>query len=137
VAVDDVAPARSGSRGVLVCLAIVVCAYAAVASATTANTLPALIAVMLPAAAVTAWTFRAPPITPDTSPRLRRAAVLWACVIAAGVLWEVGALFGEHTVGQSQYPTLSALAEPALQNPVVRFAAWIGWLLAGWRLVRR
>ena len=63
--------------------------------------------------------------------------VLWVGVVVVGLAWEVGALIGEHTVGQHQFPTLSSLTEPALENPIVRFAAWVGWLLAGWRLARR
>jgi hypothetical protein len=54
-----------------------------------------------------------------------------------GLLWEATAFIGEHTVGQYEYPTLSLLAEPALQEPTARFAAWVAWLLAGWGLVRR
>lgn len=135
MAVDDEARVRT-RRGVIAILAIVTCAYAMVASTTRPNTGPALVAVVLPAAAVAAWVFRHPPKV-EPSRRLRQATVLWAAVTMTGLLWEATAFIGEHTVGQYEYPTLSLLAEPALQEPTARFAAWVAWLLAGWGLVRR
>jgi hypothetical protein len=137
VAVDQPAPAGTRRTAVVACLGIVVGAYAALASMTRPNTLSALVALVLPAAVVTACAFRQSPRPADPSPRLRRAAVLWASVVVAGVVWEAVAFVGEHTVGQDQFPTLSMLSEPALENPIVRFAAWVAWLLAGWRLTRR
>jgi hypothetical protein len=137
VAVDGAAPAGTRRAGVVASIGIVVGAYAVLASMTKPNTLPALLAVLLPAAVVTACAFRKPPSAVHPSVRLRRTTVLWVSVVVVGLVWEVGALIGEHTVGQHQFPTLSALTEPALENPIVRFAAWVGWLLAGWRLARR
>lgn len=137
MAVDDGARIGARRRRVLGYLAIVTAAYAALASTMRANTLPALVAVVLPAAAVAVWTFRHPPPTVEPSPRLRRTTMLWVGVATAAVVWEVGAFIGERTVGSYQYPTLSLLAEPALQHPVIRFGAWAVWLLAGWRLLRR
>jgi hypothetical protein len=136
VAVDEEARVRTRRGGVIAIVAIASCAYATLASTTRPNTLPALVAVVMPAAAVTAWVFRHPPAV-EPSRRVRRATVLWAAVILAGLLWEAAAFIGEHTVGQYEYPTLSLLTEPALQEPMVRFAAWVAWLLAGWGLVRR
>ena len=136
MAVDD-AWVGSRRRTVVAFVAITTVAYAALASTTTANTLPALVAMVLPAAAVTGWTFRLPRPEVEPSPRLRRTMALWAFVATTAILWEVGAFIGERTVGQHQYPTLSLLAEPALDQPLVRFGAWAVWLLAGWRLVWR
>jgi hypothetical protein len=137
VAVDDGAWVGSRRRSVDAFLAVVIAAYAALASTTRPNTLPALVAVVLPAAAVTGWILRRPSEEVEPSPSLRRTTMLWACLMTAAFLWETGAFIGEHIVGQYQYPTLSLLAEPALGDPVVRFGAWAVWLLAGWRLVRR
>jgi hypothetical protein len=136
VAVHDGASVANRRR-VVVLLALLTCAYAALASTARAKTLPALAAVMLPAAVVAAWTFRHPPPPVEPSYRLHRATLLWACLATTALLWETGALIGERTVGPYQYPTLSLLVEPALQEPVIRFGAWAVWLLAGWRLVWR
>jgi hypothetical protein len=136
VAVDNEARVRTRRGGVIAILAIATCAYATLASTTRPNTLPALVAVVLPAAAVMAWAFRHPPKV-EPSRHLRRATALWAAVTVTALLWEASAFIGEHTVGRYEYPTLSLLAEPALQEPTLRFAAWVAWLLAGWGLVRR
>jgi hypothetical protein len=137
VAIDDRVWAGSHRRTLVAFLAVVTAGYAAFGSTTRANTLSALVAVVLPVTAVTVWVFRHRPPTIDPSPLLPRTTKLWACVAAAVLVWEIGVLIGEHTVGQYEYPTLSLLAEPALQEPVIRFAAWVAWLVAGWRLVRR
>jgi hypothetical protein len=112
-------------------------AYAALAAMTKPNTAPALVAVAVPAVVVARMAMDRPTATSDEPPRLRRAALWWGAIVTIALLWEAAAYLGEHTVGQYQYPTLSVLAEPALQNPVVRFGAWLLWLWAGWRLVRR
>jgi hypothetical protein len=135
VAVEDAVPARIPRRGIITGFAVA--CYAAIASMTAVKTLPALIAVVLPAAAAVAWASRASPDAAEPTPGRRRASLLWAGVVMAALLWEAGALLGEHSVGSYQYPTVSALAEPVMADPVVRFVAWVGWLLAGWRLVRR
>lgn len=135
--VDHSARATPRRRSPVAFLALLTGAYAAVAATTKPNTVPAVVAVAVPAAVATAWTLRQPPEPVEMTTGLRRATVAWVAVTLAGLLWEAGAYLGEHTVGQYQFPTLSVLAEPALEDPVVRFAAWTVWLLAGWRLVRR
>jgi hypothetical protein len=112
-------------------------AYAALAATTRVNTVPAVVAVAVPGATVAALTLRRPERLVAASPLLRRTTMLWAVVALTGLLWEAGTYFGELTVGQYEHPTLSVLLEPSLQHPVVRFAAWSLWLMAGWRLARR
>jgi hypothetical protein len=112
-------------------------AYAALAATTRVNTVPAAVAVAVPVTTVAALTLRRPERLVAASPLLRRTTMLWAVVALTGLLWEAGAYFGELTIGQYEYPTLSVLLEPSLQHPVVRFAAWSLWLMAGWRLARR
>ncbi|HEX2362994.1 MAG TPA: hypothetical protein VHI11_13050 [Jiangellaceae bacterium] len=135
--VDHSARAAPRRRSPVAVLALLTGAYAAVAATTKPNTAPAVVAVAIPAAVATAWTFRQPSEPVEMTAGLRRATFAWTAVTLAGLLWEAGAYLGEHTVGQYQFPTLSVLAEPALEDPVARFAAWTVWLLAGWRLVRR
>lgn len=135
--VDD--HARVGGRRRATVLAAVVgtIAYAAVASTTRINTVPAVVAVALPCATAAVLTLRRPEWPASAEPRLRRTTMLWAAVVMTGLLWEAGAYVGELTIGQYEHPTLSVLFEPSLQNPPVRFVAWSLWLWAGWRLVRR
>jgi hypothetical protein len=137
VTVDDGARLGTRGRSVAVVIAAVITCYAAVASTTKSNTAPAVMAVALPVATVGLLAFRRPYPVVDESRRLRRTTEVWAAVAITGFLWEAGAYLGEHTVGQYQFPTLSVLSEPALADPMVRFGAWLLWLLAGWRLVRR
>lgn len=70
---------------------------------------------------------------------LRRAAVLWSAVIAAGCLWEVGAFFlGRGTPGGiTDFPALSDLTDPLLAWPPARAVLVACWLLGGYALVRR
>jgi hypothetical protein len=112
-------------------------AYAALAATTRVNTVPAVVAVAVPVTTVAALTLRRPERLVAASPLLRRTTMLWAVVALTGLLWEAGAYFGELTIGQYEHPTLSVLLESSLQHPVVRFAAWSLWLMAGWRLARR
>ena len=112
-------------------------AYAALAATTRVNTVPAVIAVAVPGATVAALTLRRPERAIAETPLLRRTTMFWAVAALTGLLWEAGAYLGELTIGQYEHPTLSVLLEPSLQHPVVRFAAWSLWLMAGWRLARR
>ncbi len=135
--VDDHGRVRLHRRVAILATAAGTVTYAALASLTRINTVPAVVAVAVPVGVVAAVTLRRPnrPTVPDA--RLRRTTRLWAVVALTGLLWEAGAYFGELTIGQYEYPTLSVLLEPPLQDPALRFVAWSVWLLAGWRLVRR
>ena len=39
--------------------------------------------------------------------------------------------------GGDDFPTFSRLADPLLEDPMIRSAAWFAWLAAFWGLVRR
>jgi len=79
------------------------------------------------------------PPDPVTRRALRRAAVLWASVIAAGCLWEVAAfVLGRTLPGQEQdFPALSDLVDPVLAWPPARAVLVALWLLGGYALIRR
>jgi hypothetical protein len=65
--------------------------------------------------------------------------------VGAGVIWWVlpVAVFGlvEGTTfvaaAGDDFPTFSRLADPMLENPLIRSAGYLGWLAAFWGLVRR
>ena len=137
MSVDDGAQVGTHRRAIVLMVAAGTVAYAALAATTRVNTVPAVVAVAVPVTAVAALTLRRPERLVAASPLLRRTTMLWAVVALTGLLWEAGAYFGELTIGQYEHPTLSVLLEPSLQHPVVRFAAWSLWLMAGWRLARR
>ncbi|TCK22378.1 hypothetical protein [Pseudonocardia endophytica] len=66
--------------------------------------------------------------------RLRWSAAPWFVVFAAITALELGALaYGDRP----SFPTLSWLLGPYFVEPVVRFAGYVVWIVAGWWLVRR
>ncbi|MFP3465190.1 hypothetical protein [Leifsonia sp. SIMBA_070] len=92
-----------------------------------------------------AWADRAEPAaldspTPDAERRaVRRAAVLWSAVIAAGCAWEIAAFFlGRGLPDREQeFPALSDLLDPLIAWPPARAVLVALWLLGGYALVRR
>lgn len=66
--------------------------------------------------------------------RLRRGAVWWVLPVAVFGVFE-GATF--VMAAGDEFPTFSRLADPLLEDPLVRSAAWFAWLAAFWGLVRR
>jgi len=66
--------------------------------------------------------------------RLGEGAVWWLLPVVVFTVFE-SATFA---LGSSDdFPTFSTLADPVLEDPVVRSAAYFGWLAAFWALVRR
>jgi hypothetical protein len=124
-------------RAVVLLAAATTAVYAALASTTGVNTVGAAVAVALPGTAVAVVELRRPSRAVTAGPELRQGAAIWAVVALTALLWEAGAYLGELTVGQYEYPTLSVLLAPLLNDQVIRFAAWSLWLYAGWRLIRR
>jgi len=63
----------------------------------------------------------------------------WGSLLLAASLWELGALLGQPTLGQSSYahPTISTLTDPVLATSPGRTAALIGWIALGAFLVER
>jgi hypothetical protein len=118
---------------------LLVLAYAAFAATLDPNTWPSAIAVVVPAAVLGVVALRRHrPSTHAWSPLMRRSVKIWAVLIVIGLLWEAWAFFHQPAwdVASFDHPTLSTLVTPALDEHVVRFAAWALWLYAGLRLVR-
>ncbi|MGW1057716.1 hypothetical protein [Micromonospora rubida] len=66
--------------------------------------------------------------------RLGVGAVWWLVPVAVFGVFE-GTTFVLHA--GDDFPTLSRLADPLLEDELVRSAAWFAWLAAFWGLVRR
>ncbi|MGC4895779.1 hypothetical protein [Micromonospora sp. DT31] len=66
--------------------------------------------------------------------RLHRAALWWLLPATIFVVFE-GATF-VLSMGD-EFPTLSRLADPLLEEHLLRSTAWLAWLAAFWGLVRR
>ncbi|WP_326554814.1 hypothetical protein [Micromonospora sp. NBC_01813] len=67
-------------------------------------------------------------------PRLGDGAVWWVLPVAVFTVFE-GATYA---LGSTEdFPTFSKLADPVLDGPLARAAAYFAWLAAFWALVRR
>ncbi|MGW5671162.1 hypothetical protein [Micromonospora sp. NPDC003776] len=66
--------------------------------------------------------------------RLPRGAVWWLLPVTVFGVFE-GVTF--VLSAGDEFPTFSLLADPLLEDHLVRSAAWFGWLAAFWGLVRR
>jgi hypothetical protein len=71
------------------------------------------------------------------TPRLRRAATLWACVGIAVCLWELTMYFLGTYVDRYAFPALSDLLNPLLDHPIGRILFAAAWLVGGVALMRR
>jgi hypothetical protein len=76
---------------------------------------------------------------PAWTPRMRRSATLWAAVGIAVCLWELAMYFlGTYVPGgRDDFPALSDLLDPLIQNPIGRVLFVAMWLLGGVALARR
>jgi hypothetical protein len=66
--------------------------------------------------------------------RLPRGAVWWLLPVTVFGVFE-GATF--VLAAGDEFPTFSRLADPLLEDQLVRSAAWFGWLSVFWGLARR
>jgi hypothetical protein len=72
------------------------------------------------------------------TPRLTRTALAWTILGIAFCLWELATYFlGYGAVGRTQYPALSDILDPLLNNPVGRVVGVAAWLAGGLALMRR
>jgi hypothetical protein len=83
-----------------------------------------------------------PPVSesgPDAwSARLTRSAVAWAILGIAFCAWELTTYFlGLTATGRAEYPALSDLINPILNNPIGRLLGVAAWLAGGVALARR
>jgi hypothetical protein len=86
-----------------------------------------------------AWPQHDASVTGDKTwtPRMRRAATLWACVGIAVCLWELTMYFLGTYVDRYGFPALSDLLDPLLDNPIGRILFAAAWLVGGVALMRR
>ncbi len=127
-------PARARYLTAVACVG-----YAAVASGVRTLTWTASLAVLLPAAVVaTVAVRRHQPDLRAWDPATRRGVWIWGALILASLLWEAWAFVNQPSVTVASYthPSLSSLVGPWLHDRAARFAAWLLWLYAGWRLTR-
>jgi len=66
--------------------------------------------------------------------RLGPGAVWWTLPVVVFVVFE-GATFA--AAAGDDFPTFSRLADPLLEDGLIRSAGWLAWLSAFWGLVRR
>ncbi|WP_280233999.1 hypothetical protein [Nocardia cyriacigeorgica] len=70
---------------------------------------------------------------------MRRGVVVWSTSLAAILAWQVYAYVRQpdRLIAHYDYPTLSTLLDPVMEQGPLRLAGWLAWLAAGWWLVRR
>lgn len=100
---------------------------------------PATVAVLIAAAVILVLAVRRPSIEAERSSRLRRALILWAVLLAVGLVWEACAFVQQPdwTEPSYQHPTISTLFDPVLEQRPLKFIGWLIWLRIGWKLVHR
>lgn len=69
-----------------------------------------------------------------TPERIGAGVTWWALPVVVFGIFE-GATF--VAAAGDEFPTLSRLADPLLEDQLIRSAAWLAWLSAFWGLVRR
>ena len=121
-------------------LPIALVGYAWVASGFDALTWQAALAVLVPSIVGVVLVARARrgPVPPWSS-TVRVTVIAWAVLLVAFFIWELWAflLQPDSVTPSYDHPTLSALADPILEDRGPRFAAWLVWLGLGWKLVHR
>jgi glucose dehydrogenase len=103
-------------------------AYAAFGASFVSHSVGALVAVLVPAAAVlvAVLVLRRPRAA---APVIGRAHLPWLVWLVAFGVWELVALLAGDL-------TISLLLDPVLAFYPLRVAGWVLWLWAGWLLVR-
>ena len=72
------------------------------------------------------------------TPRLKRSAIAWSALGIVFCAWELVTYFlGLTAAGRVDYPALSDLINPILDNPIGRIVAVAAWLAGGVALARR
>jgi hypothetical protein len=115
-------------------------AFALVVGAFPRYSWPTTVGVVAVSAAAIAVAWRGPLVVrADPGPIPRRGVVAWATVLVIGALWELEALLLQPslTVDSQAHPTISTLTDPVLATHEGRTLIMVGWLLAGWFLLRQ
>jgi hypothetical protein len=106
--------------------------YALAAASARPLTDPATWTVLVPGVALAVYGFRRPPRRAVRTDR--QSVVVWIGLGLAFCAWEVFAFYWGN---DQAHPTLSLLADPALETYPARFAGYVIWLGAGAWLVSR
>ena len=108
-------------------------AYAALAALCRPLTVPAVIAVLVAGAVLTAVAAR-PRVRAPRAVCPRRSVLPWLVLALLLVAWELIAVFWGN---DSAHPTLSLLLDPVLETYPGRLVGYLAWLGAGRWLVTR
>lgn len=127
---------RDNRRRTLVVIGAVALAW--LGSGLPSHSAVATIAVAVPALGVTVLALRWRSDLQRASARIRLAITCWTLLLVVAALWELWVFTRQPAwnVPNPAYPTLTVLVEPALEQRIVRFLAWLVWLCAGARLTR-
>ncbi len=111
------------------------CAYSWVAASAAAFSTAALIGVLVPGAMIAVAASWRPPARIPPPERLDVAGFsYWAICVAVLFEWEASA-FKDGSL--PWHPSLTDLVNPLIAPHLLKSAAFLIWLLAGWALVRR
>lgn len=63
---------------------------------------------------------------------------MWSALVVLGLAWEAYAFVRQPDWSRAHhdYPTISTLLDPVLEQGPLRVVGWLVWLVVGWRLVR-
>jgi hypothetical protein len=100
---------------------------------------PATIMVLIPTAFVLVLAARRPTATIENSAQLSRGVLLWSLLVGAVLLWEAYAFVRQPDWSRANqdYPTMSTLLDPVLEQGPFRIVGWLVWLGVGWRLATK
>lgn len=113
-------------------------ALAWIGSGLPAHSAVATVAVGVPALGITVLALRWRSDLRPAPARIRLAITCWTLLLVIAACWELWIFTRQPAwnVPNPAYPTLTVLVEPALEQRIVRFLAWLVWLYAGARLTR-
>jgi hypothetical protein len=96
---------------------------------------PSTIMILIPTVFVLVLTIHQPIRDAD---RPLRGLRVWLVLVSAILLWEAFAFVQQPdwSLPSHDYPTMSTLLDPVLENGPLRIVGWLAWLGLGWQLVR-
>ncbi|HUL28040.1 MAG TPA: hypothetical protein VLW44_19955 [Streptosporangiaceae bacterium] len=128
-------PGRRGSRVRAAAIGAVLAGYAWAAGSAAPFSTTALVCVLIPGVVLAAIAYGWPPRRIPPPDRLDATGMsYWVIVVAALFEWEASA-FRDNSL--PWHPSLTDLVNPLIGPHIVKSAAILLWILAGWALVRR
>jgi hypothetical protein len=126
---------RPGRRARVTLIGIVLAGYAWVAGSTVPFSTASLVSVLIPGVVLAVIAYRWPPRRIPPPDKLNITGMsYWAICLAALFEWEASA-FRDNT--RTWHPSLTDLINPLIEPHLIKSAAIVVWMLAGWALVRR